>query len=68
MSKLSESERNELLPIIFKNDFNNIDSLTDNEKFRNVLLFYKNYRGDIADHNSELYRLKEQFDTMVTKK
>lgn len=67
MSKLSDSERKELLPIIFKNDFNNIDSLTENEKFRHILSFYKNYRGDIADHNSELYKLKEQFDAIVTK-
>ena len=49
------------------NDFNNIDSLTENEKFRHILSFYKNYRGDIADHNSELYKLKEQFDAIVTK-
>ncbi len=64
ISKLSESEKNELYPIIFKNDFSNIDSLTDNEKFRRILLYYKNYRGDIADHNSELYKLKKQFDSL----
>lgn len=62
MSELTDAEREELYPIIFKNDFNHIDDLTDNQKFRHILKFYKNYRGDIADHNSELYKLKQEFD------
>ena len=62
MSELTDAEREELYPIIFKNDFNHIDELTENEKFRHILKFYKNYRGDIADHNSELFRLKQEFD------
>ena len=62
MSELTDAEREELYPIIFKNDFTHIDELTENEKFRHILKFYKNYRGDIADHNSELFRLKQEFD------
>lgn len=62
MSALTNEEREELYPIIFKNDFNNIEELTDNVKFRHILKFYKNYRGDIADHNSELFKLKQEFD------
>lgn len=62
MKELTEEERAELYPIIFKNDFNHIEELTENEKFRNILKFYKNYRGEIADHNSELYKLKQEFD------
>ena len=62
MSELTDAEREELYPIIFKHDFNHIDELTENEKFRHILKFYKNYRGDIADHNSELFRLKQEFD------
>ena len=62
MSELTDAEREELYPIIFKNDFNHIDELTENEKFRHILKFYKNYRGDIADHNSELFKLKQEFD------
>lgn len=62
MSELTDAEREELYPIIFKNDFNHIDDLTENEKFRHILKFYKNYRGDIADHNSELFKLKQEFD------
>lgn len=62
MSALSECERKELYPMIFKNDFNHIDSLTDNEKFRHILAYYKNYRADITNPASELFRLKKEFD------
>lgn len=62
MATLTETEKEELYPIIFKNDFNHIDDLTPNVKFRKILSFYKNYRGDIADPKSELYRLKKEFD------
>lgn len=62
MSTLTIEEKEELYPIIFKNDFNNIDSLTDNHKLRHILQYYKNYRGDIADSTSELYKLKKEFD------
>ena len=62
MHALTESEKEELYPIIFKNDFNNIDELTANSKLKDVLRFYKNYRSEIADHSSELYQLKVQFD------
>lgn len=62
MHELSDEEKIELYPIIFKNDFNNIEELTSNEKFRYILRFYKNYRADIANHESDLYKLKKQFD------
>ena len=39
MSELTDAEREELYPIIFKNDFNHIDELTENEKFRHILKF-----------------------------
>lgn len=69
MTALTDEERGELYPIIFKNDFTDIDSLTNNEKFRHILQYYKNYRGEIADHNSELYKKKKEFDAMnVSKK
>ena len=64
MSKLTDKEREELYPIIYKNDFNHIEELTDNIKFLEILKYYKNYRGDIADHNSELYKLKVEFDKL----
>lgn len=62
MHELSDEEKIELYPMIFKNDFNNIEELTSNEKFRYILRFYKNYRADIANHESDLYKLKKQFD------
>ena len=62
MATLTEEERHELYPIIFKNDFNHIDELTDNERFRHILKYYKNYRGEIADHDSDLYKQKKEFD------
>ena len=62
MAELTNEERNELLPIIFKNEFNQIEKLTDNPKFLRVLKFYKDYRSEIADHRSELYRLKLDFE------
>ena len=62
MQSLTDAERNELYPIIFENKFNNIDSLTTNEKFRKILGYYKNFRDDIINPNSELYRLKKEYD------
>jgi hypothetical protein len=62
MSALSTEEKDELYPIIYQNDFNDINALTSNPKFRHILQYYKNYRGDIANPNSELYKLKQEFD------
>lgn len=62
MSQLSEKEKEEIMPIIFKNNFTDIDSLTDNIKYRKILMYYKNYRADIADSTSDLYKLKQEFD------
>lgn len=60
---LNDEERNEILPIIYKNDFNHIELLTDNPRLLNVLKYYKNYRKEIADHNSELYKKKKEFES-----
>lgn len=62
MSKLSIEERNELYPIIFKNDFNNIEELTKNPSLRKILTYYKNYRTDIITPGTELYRKKKIYD------
>lgn len=62
MQELSEAERTELLPIIYKNDFNHIEELTSNKKFLYILTFYKDYRKEIADRNSKLYKLKQDFE------
>lgn len=62
MAELTDEEREELYPLIFKNDFNHIEELTNNKKFRHILWYYKNYRGDLIAPNSELYKLKKKFD------
>lgn len=60
---LSEEEQSVILPLIFNNDFNQVELLTDNPRLLNVLQYYKNYRSDIADHKSDLYKLKLEFDS-----
>lgn len=62
MLALSSEERGELYPIIFRNQFSNVEALTTNEKYRHVLAYYHNYRDDMKDPSSELYRLKQKYD------
>lgn len=62
MGQLTSEEKEELYPIIYKNDFNNIGELTSNLKLLRILQFYKDYRKDIADPKSGLFRLKKDFD------
>lgn len=68
MAELTDEEREELLPIIYNNEFNHIEELTDNIKFRRILTYYKDYRKEIADHSSELYRLKKEFEARQKQK
>lgn len=62
MAKLSTEERKELYPMIFNNDFNNIEELTDNISLRKVLAYYKNYRAEIITPGTELYKEKQIYD------
>ena len=62
MASLTDEERNIVMPIIFKNKFTDIDELDVSEKIRKVLSYYKNYRSEIADPKSELYKLKREFE------
>lgn len=59
---LTDSERREINPIIFQNDFSNIESMSSNPRVIEVLRYYKNYRKEIADHNSELFKQKQLFE------
>lgn len=68
MASLSPDERQEALNIIYQNNFNNIDELSTNDNVKYVLSFYKNYRGDIANPNSELYRKKQEFEANKRRK
>ena len=62
MASLSLEERNIILPIIFKNKFTDIEDLSVNNNIKYVLSFYKNYRAEIADSNSDLFKMKQEFD------
>lgn len=62
MSQLSELEKEEILPIIYKNDFSHIDELGVSKNVLDVLSFYKNYRSEVIDPTTELYKLKQEFD------
>lgn len=68
MKTLTTCERKELMPIIYKNDFSHIEELTDNEKLRRILQYYKNYRADVADPKSGLYKKKQEFDELQKRK
>ena len=65
--RVTKEEKEEIIPIIFKKNFTDIDSLTDNVKLRKILMFYKNYRADIANPKSELYKLKQEFEGKKSK-
>lgn len=62
MKSLSEDERETIFPIIFANKFTDVDKLAVSNNVRYALSFYKNYRSDIADPKSELYRMKLEFE------
>lgn len=62
MMSISGKERKELYPIIFNNEFNNIEELTDNPKYLHILDYYRNYRYDIINPNSKLYKMKQEYD------
>lgn len=58
-----------------KNPYNNIvreyKSRTTinnvNPKFKNLLIFYVDYRDNVINSNSELYKLKKEYDQHPTR-
>ena len=62
MSSLSDGEKDIILPIIFKNNFSNIEEMNVSDRIKSILSFYKNYRAEIADPNSELFKMKQEFE------
>ena len=62
MSSLSDGEKDIILPIIFKNNFSNIEEMNVSDRIKYTLSFYKNYRAEIADPNSELFKMKQEFE------
>ena len=68
MQTLTEDEKAELYTIIFNNDFNDVDSLTDNRKYRHILTtYYKNFRNEIIDPKSDLYKEKQEWEAKRVK-
>lgn len=62
IQSLTKTEMETIEPIIFKNDFSNIDSLAVNERIKHTLLYYEDFKNEILTPGTELYKLKLQFD------
>jgi hypothetical protein len=56
------------LKIIHSNDFTNIDSVSNNKQANDLLKFYTNYRNEINKPNTELYKLKQEYNANPTRK
>ncbi|MDR2929160.1 MAG: hypothetical protein LBV41_13335 [Cytophagaceae bacterium] len=65
---LNEKEALELLEIIHQNKFTSLSSEDYNPKVSELLKFYVNYRDDINDPKTELYKLKKEYDKNPTRK
>jgi hypothetical protein len=65
---LDEQETFELLEIIHQNKFTSLSSEDYNPKVLELLKFYVNYRDDINDPKTELYKLKKEYDKNPTRK
>jgi hypothetical protein len=65
---INEQETAELHTIIHQNKFTSLPSSNFNPKFAKLLKFYTNYRDDINDPKTELYKLKKEYDKHPTRK
>jgi len=65
-NSLKESERDELLTIIYQNKFNELTINECNKKYRRLLGFYTNFRDDVVTKGTELYDLKKEYDENPT--
>ena len=67
MSAISDEEKNRLLDVIHTNVFTEeIISQFNDPKILRLLDFYHNYRKDIITPGTELYRLKQEYDSNPT--
>ncbi len=67
-NRLEGRSRDIALEIIYANDFNNVESLTNNKQILSFLKHYTNYRKDIITPGTELYDLKQEYDKNPTVK
>lgn len=65
-AQLNGKNRDIALEIIYKNDFNNVESLTSNKRILGFLKHYTNYRKEIITPGTELYELKQEYDKNPT--
>jgi hypothetical protein len=66
--KLNKEEIAELKNIIHENNFSSIPKKYSNPMFSKLLSFYVNYRDDINNPASKLYKLKQEYDKNPTRK
>lgn len=67
-TQLKGDDKKVALEIIYKNDFNHVETLTNNLLVLNFLKHYTNYRKDIITPGTELYELKQEYDKNPTMK
>lgn len=67
MVTLDEKTKNEVLDIIHSNNFDD-ERITkiDNPLVKELFSYYSSHRNDIVDPKSDLYKLKQQYDTHPT--
>lgn len=65
---LDEKESKQLLDIIHQNKFTGLDINNIKPKYRELVMYYVNYRDDIINSDKELYKLKKEYDQNPTRK
>ena len=63
---LSANEWEKVKRVIHKNDFENISGKFSNSKVQELLAYYINYRKDVVELGTDLYRLKLEYDKNPT--
>jgi hypothetical protein len=67
-NNLNENETAELKEIIHQNKFASLQTESYNSKFVKLLKFYTNFRNDVNNSETELYKLKQEYDKSPTRK
>jgi len=67
-NNLDENETEELEKIIHQNKFTTLQIENYNPEFTELLKFYTDYRDDIITKDTELYKLKQEYDKNPTRK
>jgi hypothetical protein len=62
VNSLDNNTLEQVKAIIHKNDFTDIHNICSSKKVTELLKFYTNYRNDIIKPDTELYKLKQEYD------